>query len=67
MPGFPGGASGEASACQCRKTQETQVSSLSWEGPPEKEMTTHSSILAYKISGIKESGRLQSMDLQSWM
>ena len=65
--GFPGGAGGKASACQCRKTQETQLLSLSWEDPLEKEMTTHSSILAYKISWIKESGRLQSMDSQSRM
>ena len=30
----------------------------------EKEMTTHSSILAWKIPGIEEPGRLQSMGLQ---
>ena len=67
MSGFPGGASGKASACQCRRTQGTQLLSLSWEDPPEKEMTTHSNTLAYKISWIKESGRLQSMDSQSQM
>ena len=30
--------------------QETQVQSLGWEDPLEKEMATHSSILAWKIS-----------------
>ena len=30
--------------------QETQVRSLGWEDPLEKEMATHSSILAWKIS-----------------
>ena len=31
-----------------------------------KEMATHSSTLAWKISWMEESGRLQSMGLQSW-
>ena len=44
--------------------QETQVQSLGWEDPLEKDMTTHSSILAWKISWTEESGRLQSMGLQ---
>ena len=44
--------------------QETRVRSLSWEGPLEKEMATHSSILAWKISWTEESGGLQSMGLQ---
>ena len=39
---------------------ETQVWSLSWEDPLEKEIATHSSILAWKIS-TEEPGRLQSM------
>ena len=29
--------------------QETWIRSLGWEDPPEKEMATHSSILAWKI------------------
>ena len=41
--------------------QETQVQSLGWEGPLEKEMTIHSSILAWKIPWMEEPGRLQSM------
>ena len=40
---------------------ETQVQSLSWEDPLEKEMATHSSILAWKISWTEEPGGLQSM------
>ena len=44
--------------------QETQVQSLGWEDPLEKEMATHSSILAWKISWTEEPGGLQSMGLQ---
>ena len=45
--------------------QETQVQSLDWEDLLEKEMATHSSILAWKIPWTEEPGRLQSMGLQS--
>ena len=45
--------------------QETQVSSLEQEDLLEKEMTTHSSILAQRIPWTEEPGRLQSMWLQS--
>ena len=44
--------------------QETQVQSLGWEDPLEKEMATHSSILAWKIPWAEEPGRLQSMAWQ---
>ena len=44
--------------------QESQVRSLGQEEPLEKEMATHSSILAWKIPWTEESGRLQSMGLQ---
>ena len=44
--------------------QETQVRSLDQEDPLEKEMTTHSSTLAWKIPWMEERGRLQSMELQ---
>ena len=44
--------------------QETQVQFLGWEDPLEKEMATHSSILAWKISWMEEPGRLQSMGSQ---
>ena len=45
--------------------QETQVQSLGWEDPLEKEMVTHSSILAWRIPWTEGSGGLQSMGLQS--
>ena len=41
------------------------VQSLGQEDPLEEGMATHSSILAWRIPWIKESGRLQSMGLQS--
>ena len=44
--------------------QETWVRSLGWEDPLEKEMATHSSILAWKISWTEGPGRLQSMGSQ---
>ena len=43
-----------------RAVQETQVRSLG-ENPLEKEMATHSSILAWRIPWTEEPGRLQSM------
>ena len=44
--------------------RETRVRSLGWEDPLEKEMATHSSTLAWKISWTEEPGRLQSMRSQ---
>ena len=44
--------------------QEMQVQSLGQDDPLEKEMATHSSILAWKIPWTNEPGRLQSMGLQ---
>ena len=44
---------------------ETWVRSLGQEDPLEKEMATHSSILAWKIPWTEEPGRLQSMGSQS--
>ena len=41
--------------------QETWVQSLGWEDPLEKEMTTHSSILAWRIPWTEKPGRLQSV------
>ena len=45
--------------------QKTRVWSLGWEGPLEKGMATHSSILACRIPWTKEPGRLQSLESQS--
>ena len=44
--------------------QETQVGSLGWEDPLEKEMAPHSSTLAWKIPWSEKPGRLQSMGSQ---
>ena len=41
--------------------QETQILSLAWEDTLEKEMATHSSVLAWKIPWTQEPGGLQSM------
>ena len=41
--------------------RETQVRFLGWEDPLEKEMAVHSSILAWRIPGTGEPGRLPSM------
>ena len=41
-----------------------QVRSLGWDNPLEKEMATHSSTLAWKISWTEDPGRLQSMGSQ---
>ena len=43
---------------------ETQVQSLGQEDLLEKEMATHSSILAWKLPWTEEPGRLQSMGSQ---
>ena len=44
--------------------QEIWVQSLGWEDPLEKEMVTHSTILAWEIPQREEPGGLQSMGLQ---
>ena len=44
--------------------QETWVQFLVWEDPLEKEMATHSSLLAWKIPWTEEPGGLQAMGSQ---
>ena len=44
--------------------QETWVQSLGWEDPLEKEMTTHSTIPAWRIPWTEEPGGLRSMELE---
>ena len=44
--------------------QEMQVQSLVWEDPLEKELATHSRILALRIPWTEEPGGLQSMGSQ---
>ena len=58
--GFPDGSSGKEPACQCRK--QTQLPSLDWEDPLEKEMEALSSILAWRIPWTEEPGRLWSIE-----
>ena len=57
---FPGGSDSKASAYNA----ETQIQSLDQDDLLEKEMATHSSILAWKISWTEEPGRLQYMESQ---
>ena len=61
--GFSGGAGGKEPACQCRrpKMPETRIRCPGREDSLEKDMATHSSILAWRILWIEESGGLQSM------
>ena len=47
-----------------QETQEMQVQPLGQEDSLEKEMKTHSSILAWEILGTEEPSRLQSMGSQ---
>ena len=51
--GFPGGSDGKESA-----VWETWVQFLGWEDPLEKGMTTHFTILAWRIPWTEKSGRL---------
>ena len=44
--------------------RDTEVQSLGWEDPLEKEMVTHSSILAWKILWTEEPTGLESMESQ---
>ena len=46
--------------------QEMHVWLLGWKDHLEKEMATHSSILAWKVPWTEEPGRLQSLGSQSW-
>ena len=59
------GASLVAQRLKCLPSmRETQVLSLSREDPLEKDMVTHSSILAWRIPWMEKPGRLQSMGSQ---
>ena len=61
MKGSPGGAEVKASACNVGDLGST----LGREDPLEKEMATHSSILAWRIPWTEEPGGLQSMKSQT--
>ena len=47
-----------------QEMQETKVQSLGWEDSLEKEMATHSNVLAWEILWTEEPGGLQSIKLQ---
>ena len=47
-----------------QEPQKTRVRSLGWEDALEKEMATHSGILAWEIPWTEDPGRLQSIGLQ---
>ena len=59
--GFPGGASGKEPRLPM---QETQTQSLGWEDPLEEGMTTHSSILTWRVPRTEEPDGLQSTGSQ---
>ena len=56
--GFPGGSVVKKICVPIKETQEMPVQSLCWEDPLEKEMATHSSILAWRILWTEEPGVL---------
>ena len=60
----PPGLHGESAVKNLPAMQENQVQSLGWEDPLEKEMATHSSILAWRIPWTEEPSGLQSMGSQ---
>ena len=67
--GLPRSGSGKESACQRRRSKR-QFRSLGGEDPLEEEMTTHSSILAWKIPWTKDPGGLWSRVLakgRAWL
>ena len=61
---LPGGSEGKASACNLEDLCSIPEEGISWEDPLEKEMATHSSILAWRIPWTEEPGRLQFMGSQ---
>ena len=63
VPWYPGGSDGKASACNVGELGSIPGlgKSLSCEDPLEKELATHSSILAWKIPWTEEPGGLQAM------
>ena len=54
---FPGGSDGKESTCNAGD----QGQSLGWEDSLEKEMATHSSVLAWRTPGTEDPGGLPSM------
>ena len=50
-----------------KETQETGVQSLGQEDPPEEEMATHSSSLAWKIPWTEEPGGYSPRAAKNWI
>ena len=61
VPGLPRARSVVKTLPAKAGSAETRAQFLSWEDPPEKEMATHSSILACETPWTEEPGRLQIM------
>ena len=59
--GLPRWLSGKESACLCRRHKRCGFNPWVGKIPLEKEMTTHSSILAWRIPWTEEPGGLQSL------
>ena len=60
--GLPGGSDDKL----LPTIQETEVQSLGWKDLLEKEMATHSSMLAWRIPWTEEAGMLQPEGQKSW-
>ena len=78
--GFPAGSYSQRICLQCGRSEfdpgwvkslstvwETWVQSLGWEDPLEKEMETHSSIIAWTIPWMEGPGGLWSSKSQTWL
>ena len=61
---YLGGIGGKELICLRRRLKETLIQSLVWEDPLEEGMTTHFSILAWRIPWTQEPGGLQSTGSQ---
>ena len=62
--GLPWWLSGKKNPPVVLETQKTQVQSLGREDPLEEGMTTHSTIIAWRIPWTEEPGGLQPIGLQ---
>ena len=62
--GFPGGATGKESACQCRRCKRFGFDPWVGKIPWNRKWQTHSSILAWSIPWAEKPGRVQSMGSQ---
>ena len=62
--GLPGGASVKEPAYQCRRHKRLGFDPLGQEDPLEKDMATHSSVLAWRIPWAEQPGGLQSIKSQ---